>query len=102
MKSHPTGAKLHHPAEITREDVDLDIDLIAFGQAGERRRTGRVRDDVDGETHPVGQILHIVHRQRHAVERYRALGRTIGRDRRSEERRVGEEWVSTWRYRGEL
>src|SRR3546814_6795930 len=38
------------------------------------------RSDVDGETHPVGQILHIVHRQRHAVERYRALGRQIGRD----------------------
>src|SRR3546814_12969050 len=66
--------------EMRISDWSSDVCSSDLGQAGERRRTGRVRDDVDGETHPVGQILHIVHRQRHAVERYRALGRQIGRD----------------------
>ena len=65
------------PRDIARQQVDFEIDLVARLQPAERRDLRRVRNDVDAEA----RAIDLVHRQRDAVERDRALGRDEARQR---------------------
>ena len=67
-----------HPFEVAREDIDLEIDLIAVIQLAKRRDLGGVWDDVQQKVaNTVSMIAHIVDGKRDAFDRDRQMVRPV-------------------------
>src|ERR671930_343219 len=64
------------PLDVLRQDVDLEVDLGARAEAGERRRGERVRDERDLDA----LVVERGDRQRDALDGDRALGDAVAEE----------------------